>query len=91
MSGYKNSARNHNLLLDFLEERGYLALGSGNSVVTQQTGNCDGTLYMHTEIDGVTDEQYMELKNGFGQHFHQPSCEKRWGGWFLLISHYEPE
>ena len=90
--GYKNSPANHQRCMDYLEEHGYLALGSGHSVITQQTGNCDGTKYMHTEITDVTEVQLGELRQFFGERISK-KCSHRTGRnrYFVMINHYEKE
>jgi len=84
---YKNSAAHHKRCLDYLKENGYLALGSKTYVMTQQTGECNGTMYMHSEIKGCSDAQLAELREFFGDRLREQFTKIRWNGWFVLISH----
>lgn len=84
---YKNSPANHKACMEYLREHGYLDRGSGLHVVTHQTGNCDGTMYMHTEVSGLNETQLGELRQHFGKRIVDRLGQKKYDGYFVWISH----
>lgn len=82
---YKNSPANYKACMEYLKEHGYL--DRGHSVITQQTGNCDDTMYMTTEVTGLTETQLGEFREFFGKRLRDHLGRRRHDGFFVVISH----
>lgn len=85
MTCYKNSRSNYEEFNRFVNTHRYTWLGSGLSLITQQTGNCDGSMYMFTEVIGLNEKQLHDFQYHFGNRVS--ILNQRQGRFSIRVSH----